>query len=464
MNKTRDIVAAVRQTIGKFSMISPQDHVLAALSGGPDSVCLVTILNGLMPEFEGRLSAVYIDHGLRPDEAAEEREFCKDLCGALGIPFYVKSIHVRAFAGRERLSMQEAARELRLAALHELASEVGARRIALGHTADDQAETMLLRLFRGTGPAGLTGMRPVRDRIIRPLIETPRTEIEGYLDREGLAFMVDSSNLKDKYLRNRIRHHIMPVLQGINRDVVSTLLHTTEILRDEERYFSLLVTKSLMKLISRKSDTSIELFLVPLYSMDTVLLRRVLRRAIEATKGLRGITFMHIEEIIGLIKTGRSGARIYLPRDIRVIKGYSTLVITSDRPVRLSPSVIEGPGQTVIREASLILRISVHRRDSGEEPAPHKTVALADAAKVRFPLLMRGRATGDFFLPLGFGKKKKLQDFFVDEKIPRDERDAIPLIVQSGDIVWIAGHRLDERFRVDESTTEIIKFEIGPSK
>ncbi len=187
--------------------------------------------------------------------------------------FQVKKINVLEHAKATKLSKQESARELRYRALKDLAKTFGTQKIALGHHADDQAETILMRLFRGTGPSGLAGIPPVRNGIIRPLIETERKQIEQFLDAEGIGFMVDSSNLHDDYLRNRLRIHIMPAVKKLNRDVIKTMARAADICRDEERYFDLQVTKALMKLITRKTDHSIELFLSPLETMDMVLLR-----------------------------------------------------------------------------------------------------------------------------------------------------------------------------------------------
>lgn len=460
----------VKKTLYKYSMILQNDHVLVGLSGGPDSVCLVTILNRLKSELNIKLSAAYIDHTLRPNETPYEIDFCKDLCSSLGIPFFTRVINVNSYAKEKKLNKQEAARKLRYNALEEIALENAASKIAVGHNADDQAETVLMRLFRGAGHSGLSGIPPVRKNIIRPLIEIERKEIEQFLEDKGISFIVDSSNLKNTYLRNKIRHFMIPAIQSINKDIVKTLSRTADIFRDEERYFEILVTKTLMKLITRKTANTIELFLIPIMGMDTVILRRVLRRAIDETRGLSGINFIHIEEIIDLIKSGKSGDRIYLPNGTRVIKRYSTLIITSEQPTRLSTYIIARPGELVLKESSMVIISSIsdisefHNLNSKLFYGNGKTDVAIDADKVHFPLTIRGRLQGDYFYPFGFGKRKKLQDFFVDEKIPRDERDAIPIIISNNNIVWVAGLRLDDRYKVDKDTKRVLKLDIKPLK
>lgn len=456
-----NLIDKVKETIKKYNMISEGEHILIGLSGGADSVCLLSVLNLLRDELEINLSAIYIDHKIRSDETPFEIDFCKKICDLFNIPIIIKSIDVIPYAHNNKISKQEAARELRYSAFYETAYQLKADKIALGHNADDQAETVLNRLIRGSGPLGLSAIPPVRQKIIRPLIEIERSEIESFLDNHNIGFIIDSSNLTDRYLRNKIRHIIMPELKKINPSVVKTILKTADIFRSEEKYFEILVTKSMMKLISRKNEQSIELFLAPLQILEPVIMRRVLRRAIDETRGLKGISFIHIEEIIKLIKDGKSGDRLYLPDNIRVIKKYSVLVITSEIPKRLSNYIIEGPGSIYLKEPSLTLHIEFIDAHKIENIEDNKKSAFINADRLTFPLSVRARNSGDYFYPFGFGKKKKLQDYFVDEKIPRDERDIIPLLINgNNEIVWVVGHRLDERYKVDKTTKKVLKCNI----
>jgi len=432
---------------------------LIGLSGGPDSVCLLSVLASLKDDLGIELSAAYIDHGLRPAETPAETDFCSNLCKRLDIPFYSLQINVKSHAESKKLNKQEAARELRYAALEEIASQHSLNLIALAHNADDQAETMLINLVRGSGPLGLSGIPPVRNRIIRPLIESERRAIEDYLADRNICFITDSSNLTNDYLRNRIRHSVIPALKNMNRDFINSVLRTTTIFRDEERYFNILVTKTLMKLISRKSDSGIELFLAPMENMDTAVLRRVLRRAIYETRDLRGLSLDHIEEVVKLIKSGKAGARIYLPNAMRAIKAYSTLVLTAEAPSRLAEYAIHEAEDIPLKEAGIVLQLSIVSDDEADDIDDGRKIARLDAEKLIFPLLIRPRKPGDYFYPAGFGKRKKLQDYFVDEKIPRDERDIIPLLVSGNDIACIIGYRIDERYRVDDNTKKVLLIE-----
>ncbi len=450
-----DILKKVNNTIKRYAMLYGGERVLIALSGGPDSVCLLHLLHELRKQWKISLEALYVDHGLRPDETEREKRFCKEIAERLGVGFNTVEVDVRTYAEREGLSLQEAARVLRYHALEQEAIRTESDRIATGHHADDQAETVVMRLIRGSGRRGLSGIPPVRGKIIRPLIEVQKTEIERYLQERGLKFLTDSSNLKKDYLRNRIRQEVIPVLKRFNPNLTKTLSRVASVLREEDEYLDIQVAKALMRLISRKSDKSVELFLSPLETMERVILRRALLRVIDETRGLREIGVEHIEEIIRLIQEGSTGARIYLPGGIRVIKSYSTLTITSQAPERVGEYTLNVPGETVVKEAGLVLISSITAEKDNLGDGRYE-VSL-DLDSLSFPLRIRARQKGDYFYPFGFGKRKKLQDFFVDEKVPRDVRDSVPIIVSGDDIVWVVGYRLDDRFKVLPSTRRVLK-------
>jgi len=449
----------VFSAIQKYEMLRGEEKVLVGLSGGPDSVCLLHVLHRIKDRLALDLAALYIDHGLRPDETRAEIEFCRQLCGKLSVDFLDRSIDVRTYAKKHGFNLQEAARELRYMTFEGVAYEIGVKKIALGHTIDDQLETFFMRMLRGAGPKGLSGIPPVRGMIIRPLLDVDREDIENYLKQEHKSFIMDSSNLKKDYLRNKLRLGLIPEMKKMAPHITQSIARTMDIFREEENYFEIIIAKTLMKLISRKTDKRIELFLSPLEAMDRVILRRVLRRALDETRGLRGIEFVHIENIIELVKHGRQGDRICLPRGLRAIKDYATLILTSETTEKLGSFALNVPGKVVLKEIRAVIKASIEHE--GEQYGRERTTALFDAGKTGTELTIRSREKGDFFYPAGFGKKKKLQDYFVDEKVPRDERDAIPIVITGNDIVWIAGYRGDERFKVSDSTKMFLKIELN---
>lgn len=457
-----DIIKKVKQTIEKYNMLSIGDHVLVGLSGGPDSVCLLQVLNIFKNLYKLKISAAYIDHGLRPDDVPKEIEFCRKLCDSLNISFYTQSIEVKDFAKKEKISIQEAARILRYAALDQISININANKIAVAHNIDDQAETVIMRLLRGAGPAGLSGIPPVRKKIIRPLIEIERTEIEKFLTEKNISYILDPSNESLKYLRNKIRKTLMPIIKTISPQATKIISRTADILREENDYINITVTKTLMRLISRKTDKTVELFCNPMEILNIVILRRALRFAVDSVKDLRWLTFDHIEDIIKLIKTGKAGDRIYLPKGVRAIKGYSTLIITAEAPKKLSTYEITEPKDIYLKESSTFLSLKEIKREELQNFGDGKNIIYIDMDKIKFPLIVRARKPGDYFYPFGFGKKKKLQDFFVDEKIPREERDIVPIIESNGNIVCVAGYRLDDRFKIDDNTKRCLQIKITP--
>lgn len=456
------ILKKIEKTIEKYNMLSLGDHVLIGLSGGPDSVCLLHILYDLKIKYKLKISAAYIDHGLRPNDVPKEIEFCKKLCDNLSVDFYNQSVNVREFAQMEKINIQEAARILRYGALDQLSLNIKAQKIAVAHNADDQAETVLMRLLRGAGPAGLSGIHPVRKKIIRPLIEVERVEIEKFLIEKNIPFITDPSNENLKYLRNRIRQNLMPVIKSISPQATKIISKTADIIREENDYINVSVTKALMKLMSRKTDKKVELFCNPMEVLNIVILRRALRVAIDSVRDLKAIEFEHIEEIIKLIKKGKPGDRIYLPKGIKVIKGYSTLTITAETPKKLSTYIVDEPKDIDLKETSILLSIKELNREDISNLGDGKNNVYIDREKINFPLIIRSRKAGDYFFPFGFGKKKKLQDFFVDEKIPRDERDLIPIIESEGNIVCIVGYRLDDRYKIEHNTKRCLQIKVIP--
>ncbi|MCX7723715.1 MAG: tRNA lysidine(34) synthetase TilS [Thermodesulfovibrio sp.] len=457
-----DILKKVKNTIEKYNMLSFGDHVLVGLSGGPDSVCLLHILNMLKPSYKLKISAAYIDHGLRPDDIPKEIEFCKKLCESLDVSFYTRSVEVKDLAQKEKISIQEAARILRYAALEQISLNINAHKIAVAHNLDDQAETVIMRLLRGAGPAGLSGIHPVRKKIIRPFIEIERKEIEKFLSEKNISYLTDPSNESLKYLRNKIRKTLMPIIKTISPEATKIISKTADILREENDYINVTVTKTLMRLMSRKTDNTVELFCNPMEPLNIVILRRALRFAVDSVRDLRGLTFDHIEDIIKLIKNGKTGDRLYLPKGIRVIKGYSTLIITAEPPKRLSTYEITKPQDIYLKESSTFLSLKEVKREEIQDFGNGKTLIYVDMDKIKFPLIIRARKPGDYFYPFGFGKRKKLQDFFVDEKVPRDERDIIPIIESDGNIVCIVGYRLDDRFKIDDNTKRCLEIKVTP--
>lgn len=334
------MIKKIRKTIADCSLLEGGDHLLVAVSGGPDSVALLRVMVLLASDYELRLTAAHLNHGLRGAEACREEEFVRGLCTGMGIACICKTVDIRTLQKGRGMSLEEVGRDERYRFLAETAETCGARKIATGHHRDDQAETVLINLLRGSGLEGLKGIPPVRDgRIIRPLLYVGRGEILEFLRQEGLTYMTDSSNRSPLFLRNRIRHELIPELAlRYNPGIVEALSHTAEIIRRDDDYLQAVVRQVLSQWGIVPGATEIRLPLASLLDLHEALQGRVLKCLLEtaALPGY-GIGFRHIEAVLAFIRRQRSRrASLDLPGLIHVERegGFLGIGRVSSRPVR----------------------------------------------------------------------------------------------------------------------------------
>lgn len=463
----RSLFRKAEKTIEKYGMLSKGDKILIGVSGGSDSVFLLHLLNALREKYGLTLHIAHLNHGFRR-EAEREADFVKKLAKTHGIPSTVKKIDVPFYAKKRRLSKQEAAREVRYSFLREVADKTGANKIALGHTADDQAETFIMKLIRGAGPKGMAGIYPSYEEqegraLIRPLIELGRREIIDCLRKNRIQFVKDPSNISDLYLRSRIRNKFIPHLEKkYNPKIKETFVRSAEILREEDSFLEDYSRKILKGLLKLKDKERIEISIEPFLKLDRAIKRRLLRIIIEELRGdIKGFSMHHIDEVMDSIAAGRTGRRINLPKGVTVQRDYDLLSIylkdarnqTSD--FRHGTYNVNVPGITEIPELGLTLWTEIKKAPAGFGNG--KAQAAFDIEKIPGKIMVRKKREGDFFYPFGMdGKKKKLKSYFIDKKVRREERDKIPILLSGDDIIWVVGYRMDERFRVDEGTKMVL--------
>jgi tRNA(Ile)-lysidine synthase len=372
---------------------------------------------------------------------------------------------------RRRRSLQEAAREARYAVLDRIAHEVGANKIALGHTADDQAETMLMWMLRGAGMSGLSGIPPVREgRIIRPLLDLSRADVLAYLHANDVAFRVDSSNAKPTYARNRIRLELMPALKRFNPAVIEVLKRQAEILRAEDEWLGGITAGYLNKVILDASQGRLVIDRAMLVALPLALQRRLLRAVLHQAGLHKAPTFRGVSDILTRVALGRSGSALTV-RGIQVSREYDRIFLRSgagegdisadpDAPVVVLPV----PSTQIWPLTRQTIRASlVHLGSPQEQVFGRRSERRADfdADCITGPLVLRCWQPGDTFQPLGMGgQRKKLQDYFADIKLPRTVRSRVPLVASPDGIVWVCGHRMDHRFRVTSGTKRVIMLEL----
>ncbi|OGW67977.1 MAG: tRNA lysidine(34) synthetase TilS [Nitrospirae bacterium RIFCSPLOWO2_01_FULL_62_17] len=451
------------------------DHVLVAVSGGPDSVALLSALSSLARSQRLTLSACHLNYGLRGEESEEDAQFVSRLCAELGVPLTCERIDLSRAAGvRKGTSLQARARDARYAALQRTAAARGASKIALGHTADDQAETLVMWMLRGSGAAGLGGIRPVRDGLyVRPLLDVSRTEVLAYLKAKGRAFRTDSSNARPVYLRNRIRHELVPLLKQFNPSVVDALTRQAAIVRDEDLCLEQWTSEWVARHVHPDEDRSLAVPRAALLELPVALQRRVIRRVMQqAAGGPYGSTFGSAEAVLEKIVRGRSGSSLAL-RGARVARGYDRISFSpgsetgrSDGSPVPDQAVIVNlgiPSAVVWPPTGQVIRARISQTPDAQAAAGRQ-VAHFDAERFTPRLAIRSWKAGDVFHPQGMGgRRKKIQDFFCDIKLPRGQRAGVPLLVAPEGILWVVGYRTDHRFRVTPSTKRVVTVEIVPA-
>jgi len=413
-------------------MVSPGDRVLVAVSGGPDSVALLGALVALAPMLKIDVGAAHFNHHLRGEESERDQACAQQVATTLGVRCVVGS--AVDLCGQPNLEAR--AREQRYAFLAKVAEAEGCAKIATGHTMDDQAETLLMRLLRGTGWDGMACIQPVRDgRIVRPLIDCSRSQVMRFLTARQLPFCEDSSNRDMHMLRNRMRYEVLPLLRAINPNVVHTLASTAEILSGEA---ALLEAQARCLLPA----STLALPLTAILAAPPALRGRVVRTWLRARRGdLRRVTTAHIRAVVDLALGERPGARVSLPGGERVVREYEQLRWKTDEtaaPVEPPREIVPGSSVSLASGWSIVAELlDAPRLDPRHTQSVWEMTA--DAATVPAPLLVRGARPGDRVRPMGLQGSRKLQNIFVDRKLPRDERWSYPVVEAAGEVLWVPG-------------------------
>ena len=457
--------------IQENQLLSGQHYLLVAVSGGPDSVCLLHILVKLREALGISLHIAHLNHQLRGAESEADANYVAGLAYRLDIPATIEQRDVKAYQAQQRLSLEEAAREVRYTFLAQLAESIGADRAAVGHTADDHIETILMHLIRGTGTRGLRGLQPSRRwqpsknglTIIRPLLPITRQETADYCRNHRLLPRIDTSNLSLSPLRNRIRHQVIPLLESYNPRVAEALARTARIAVDDLAFFNQEIDRLWDKIIQKQGST-ITLDKKGVLELPSALKRYLLRRVIEDLSGnLKDIETRHIEEIIDALAKP-TGKRLNLPGGLIFTIDYNQYLIgpklaaLSPFPILDAEFTLKFPGETALPgwriEATIIRREQMTAQEE-------QFTAYFDPAKTGDKLLVRPRRPGDRFQPLGMSQPKKLGEYMIDAKIPAAWRQRIPLVCSPRYIIWVVGWRIDQRVKVSDTGKPVLclKFE-----
>lgn len=467
----------VKMCIDKYGMIASGDIVIVGVSGGPDSLTLLYSLYYLREELDIDIVVAHLNHMIRGEEADREAVFVEYHAKRLGLPCTVKKVDVPGYMRKKGLSPQVAAREVRYRFFESELKKNSANKIALGHTANDQAETVLMRMMRGSGMKGLTGIPPIRDgMIIRPIIEMTRREIEDFLSVKGIEYVNDPSNLDFHYLRNKIRGDLIPVLaKDYNPKIIEILRNSAEILKDDEDYLSGYCKDIFHNLLIEEKDGIVVLDASGLRDLHVALQRRVLRKGLEVLKGdLRRISGRHISDILRLVKMKTSNRYLDLPGNITVRYIYNRLYLSSHgyvqflihqypgygESIHVSEEALTIPGATSIPNLNFKFDTEIRDINDVDLDFNNNLKALLDYEKTGGSLWIRTRRAGDRFHPFGMSGSKKLKDFFIDERVPEEERDRILLLVSDNKIIWVVGMRVSEDVRLTDETKKVLIIDV----
>jgi len=496
--KKFELESRVKDSIQRHNLISTGQAIVVGVSGGADSVCLLHVLVRWRTELDIRLHIAHLNHQLRGDESEADAKYVTSLASKLGIPVTIGKHDVVAYRDKRNCSIEEAARELRYDFLARVATDVGAGRVAVGHTRDDQVETILMHILRGAGTSGLRGLEPCspmpyskgmslraqrsNPSVIRPLLNITREEAMSYCQEHQLEPRIDSSNLSLSFLRNRLRLEFLPLLREYNPNVDEALLRLAEIAGEDVSFMEQQALQ-LWDEVARQEGDTIYLDKGKTSTLPVALQRQLIRLAVGTLLGdITDIEANHIEAIRSLLSKP-VGKRISLLRGLVCYGEYDAVVLglSSPSPCPFPPFhgefPVKVPGETILPGWRVVASISsVIPRQSPEHSESHPPFVIASEAKqsqqkgrsfvaefdlhrVGTELFVRQRQTGDRFQPLGMSAPKKLKDFMIDAKIPLSWRESIPLVCSREQIIWVVGWRIDDRVKVTEATREILRLE-----
>jgi len=444
-------------------MFAPGDRVLTAVSGGPDSVVLIHLLYRLRSELKIDLAVGHFDHGLRGEESREDARFAASLAQSLDLPFFLGQGQVRELSRKEKISLQMAARRLRLDFLKQTCRGEGFSRLALGHTADDQVELFFIRLLRGAGPEGLKGMWPAAPQgLVRPLLAVGKAVLRAWLEAEGLPYRQDPGNLNRRFLRSRVRLDLLPELEeSFNPRLKAAVWRAQALLQEEERFMTQ-ETARLWKEAGRERGLDFySLNLPKLAELDEIFQKRLLREAVGKILGERALTAAQVESLLELARGEKSGGVISLG-DCRVARAGGQLHVFRRLPPP-SPAITTLPPSGVVDAADgwrWEIREIHGQPEAAQSLAPH--LAWVDGDRLALPLTARFFRPGDRFWPSGAPGAKKLQDFLVDAKIPRWLRPFIPLVADARQIVWVAGLRTAAPVKPTPASRRVLQIQLSP--
>ena len=442
------------QYMRQWKMVEPGEKLVIGVSGGVDSVCLLYILKELGYELE----AVHVNHGIRGEEADRDEAFVKELCEKINSPFHGFRFDVPKLSKQWHMSVEEAGRRVRRQCFLEVMEQTGAKAIALAHHGNDRAETVLFHLTRGTGIKGLSAMKPTDGTIIRPLLWAGRKEIEQYAQNRNYEFVEDASNATLDYTRNKIRHQVIPVLEEINPKSVTHILSVAEKLSDISAYIDREAEK-LCRLSAVMYQQEVQILKFAFYQGDPVLRIPVLQKCVEYLTGsLVNITEEHLQKMLGLFEM-QTGKEIHLPGHLAAVRTYEGIRMFFKEEGAV-PEPVKITGEGTYEFGGLTFVVSIEPWDERKIFPIKNYTKCFDYDKIIDGIFLRTRESGDYLEINKDHGRKSLQDYMVNEKIPKDQRDEVILLADGSHVVWVVGKRISENYKVTKETKKVLKVQV----
>ncbi len=471
MNKVNSVLQDVMDTIRKYGMIDKGDRILAAVSGGADSVCMLHALNTIKKSVGFEIYCAHLNHCLRGDAADNDEKFVIELCTKLDIPIFTKSVDVLALANEKKLTTEEAGRLARYEFFKELSQKHRLNKTATAHNKDDNAETVLMRIIRGTGTDGLKGIAYVRDDgIIRPLLDIPRADIEAYCQGNNLSFCTDATNADNDYTRNKIRNELLPYIEkNFNPNIKESLCRLSDNAAEDADFLNDYAKRLYMRLCNPlPGDGPVALHIESLNMVDKGIASRVLKIAADEVKSGSRLEKKHIDGLFDLM-TKQTGASIDLPNGIEVSVQYGWLSFVDKNAAFEVASGADGffteiaPPHTVFVD-TLGKNISLRIENAKEYKCKVNETAIDYDLIKGQPLFLRNRRSGDRIVWFPDGKTKKIKSILIDAKIPQKDRDKIPLLCTGSEVLAIVGSRVSEKYKVTKETERALVIEYGTTE
>lgn len=454
-----EMIEKVKKYINDNNLIKGDEHIVLGVSGGPDSVCLLHVMMAVCKDVS-RLHVIHVHHGLR-ESADRDEIFVKELCMKNEVDIQVVHVDVKKYASENNLSEEEAGRILRYEAFDKKANVLRENghdvKIAVAHNMNDNAETILLNIFRGSGIRGIAGIKNKRDNIIRPLLNIERNEIEQYLKDNNIGYCLDETNDTDDYSRNRIRHNILPVaVDGVNKGAIKNMARLSEHATEALDYIDSETEKAYRKYSVNKNG-NILIKNEVLEECHSYIVKAVIYRCFgEVSKSLKDVESVHIDLIVDFFHK-QTGRKLDLPYDVCAVKSYEGIVISKNQTIHKNEQVqITFPCEK--KYGKYKISCVIEANDKCAYPR-EKYTKWFDYDKIKGTLMLRERGDDDYICISSTGTKS-LSKFFVDEKVPQLERDDIPIIAMGNEILWIIGYRDSFRYRIDDSTKNILKIHV----